>query len=92
MPYTTYGSVEVMIFGEDEILASFKSHPPDFLMLVHQDGSEFGPRFFGTDYARKIGAWITADYHSLEPLLGAPPLQDNRFGILLLERNDRDRS
>lgn len=92
VPYTTYGSVEVMIFGEDKILASFESDPPDFIFLVHQDGSEFGPRFFGRDYARKIGTWITADYHSLEPLIGAPPLQDNRFGILLLERNDRDRS
>ena len=90
VPYTTYGSVEVMIFGEDEILASFESGPPDFLLLVHQDGSEFGPRFFGRDYARKIGSWITAEYRSLK-LIGAPPLQDNNFGILLLERKDRGR-
>ena len=92
VPYTTYGSGEVMIFGEDNILASFESDPPDFLLIVHQDGSEFGRRFFGRDYARKIWTWITAEYHCLEPLIGAPPQQDNNFGILLLERNDHDRS
>ena len=74
VPYTTYGSGEVMIFGEDNILASFESNPPDFLLIVHQDGSEFGRRFFGRDYARKIWTWITAEYHCLEPLIGAPPL------------------
>jgi len=86
-PYSTYGPTEVSIYGEDIILASLESQPPDFILLVHKDTSEYGFRFFGTDYAAKIGKWIATHYKSVKPF-GAPPFQDQRFGMLLLAHTD----
>jgi hypothetical protein len=75
-----------MVFKEDPMLDAFEGHPPDYVALVSLDTSEFGPRFFGRDYGRKLGEWIRANYHTVS-LFGAVPLQDGRFGIALLQRN-----
>jgi hypothetical protein len=84
-PYNNFMPPTLLVFGEDNILQSFKDHPPDFVMLVHKNTTEFGFRFFGRDYGRRIAAWIGRNYERVE-LIGAPPLQDNRFGMLLMRR------
>ena len=84
-PHHAFMPPSLIAFGEEEILQTFKDDPPDFIMLVHKDTSEFGFRFFGRDYGLQIAAWISAGYEPLQ-LIGAPPLQDDRFGILLLRR------
>jgi hypothetical protein len=80
--------VELMLFGEAEMLESFRSHPPDLIALVHKDTSEIGFQFFGRDYGQQLMAWIQANYRPWSPscLIGAMPLQSEQFGILLLER------
>lgn len=72
-------------FGQDAIERSFAEHPPDFILLVHKDTSEFGFRFFGRDYAQDLFRWIQREY---EPVATwwAVPLQDDRFGVRLLRR------
>ena len=79
------------MFGEENRVASLQADPPDVVLLVHKDTSEYGFRFCGQDYGRKLGTWITAEYRGVQ-VIGAPPLQDNRFGIMLLERKDREGS
>ena len=81
--------VELMLFDEERIVESFQAHPPDLIALVHKDTLEMGFQFFGRDYGLKLGDWIAANYRPWSPscLIGAMPLQDDKFGILLLEKN-----
>jgi 4-amino-4-deoxy-L-arabinose transferase-like glycosyltransferase len=83
--YTSFMPTELSIFGEDRILASFEARPPDFVLLVHKDTSEFGYRFFGRDYGQVVGAWIHREYRGVT-LIGEEPLRDDRYGIALLRR------
>jgi hypothetical protein len=84
-PYINFMPPELLIFGEERILASFQKRPPDFVVLLHKDTSEYGYQFFGRDYGRRLYGWVERNYHSVS-LLGARPLRGKRFGILLLRR------
>ena len=84
-PYINFMPLELNVFGEQRMLAALQARPPDMIALVHKDTSEYGPRFFGRDYGQAIGAWVRAEYEPTT-LIGAAPLQDDRFGILLLRR------
>jgi len=83
--HTNFMPTEMVLFGEENILSDLKAHPPDWVALVHKDTSEFGYRFFGSDYGRLIGAWLERDYRMVHGI-GAMPLQSEEFGILLLRR------
>ncbi|UCC32626.1 MAG: glycosyltransferase family 39 protein [Phycisphaerales bacterium] len=82
-PYVNFMPPELTVFGEERMLAAFQASPPDYVVLVHKDTSEYGPRFFGRDYGRKLYDWIRQNYHPISRI-GAPPLQTDQFGILLL--------
>jgi hypothetical protein len=84
-PHTNFMPTEIVLFGEDSILALLQAHPPDWVALVHKDTSEFGFRFFGRDYAVRIGEWIEQNYRPVHGI-GSMPLQTDAFGILLLKR------
>ncbi len=85
IPYTFFIPFDVLLFGEERILASLRAAPPDYVALLHRDTSPYGFAIFGHDYAREIWAWVGANYE-VERLFGAPPFQSSRFGILLLRR------
>jgi hypothetical protein len=86
-PYIHLMPVEAMLFGEEPILAAFRAHPPDMIVLVNKDTTEFGFPFFGHDYAKPLGGWIATHYRQVL-LLGQPPFQSDQFGIALLENQD----
>ena len=89
-PYINLMPIEMLLFGEERVVESFQAHPPDLIALVHKDTSEFGYQFLGRDYGRQLGGWIRANYRPLpNGLIGSPPLRDDRFGIWLLENNNR---
>jgi len=87
-PYINFMPPELMVFGEERMLAAFQARPPDYVVLVHKDTSEYGPRFFGRDYGRTLYEWIRENYHPISRI-GAQPLQTDQFGILLLEASGR---
>ena len=72
-------------YGQDAIEQAFTAHPPDFILLVHKDTSEFGARFFGRDYAQDLFRWIEREYDAVATWYGVP-LQDDRFGVRLFRR------
>ncbi len=76
---------ELLMFGAGDVLAALRARPPDVVALVHRDDSEYGVRFFGQDYARRIGSWIRRAYRPVLRI-GARPFRGPRFGILLLRR------
>jgi hypothetical protein len=83
-PYINFMPPELLIFGEDPMLAAFSEHPPDFVALVHNRTDLYGFRYFGTDYAQRLFAWVTKNY-VLVKTIGKPPLQDGTvFGITIL--------
>lgn len=84
LPYLSLTPVLFQRVGEGRILASFRDHPPDYIVLAHKDTSEEGYQFFGRDYAQNLFAWINSHYQAIR-LFGAVPLQDGRFGLLLLQ-------
>jgi hypothetical protein len=49
------------------------------------DTAEYGPRFFGQDYAQTMGAWIDQNY-GLVRVLGLGSFRGAKFGMLLLHR------
>jgi hypothetical protein len=75
----------IVMYGEDRMLAAVKAHPPDFVMLTNVDTAEYGPRFFGEDYARTIGAWLKENY-TVARIIGGRPFRDEAFGIVLQKR------
>jgi hypothetical protein len=85
-PHALLMPVEVLLYGEDRILSDLQARPADYVLLVHKDTSEFGAAFFGRDYGRRITTWIAANYRPVVRI-GAPPLRDDRFGMLLLQRS-----
>lgn len=77
---------ELLIFGEERILAAFRRDPPDLVALSHKDTQEYGVGFFGQGYGELLYGWVEANYRPIA-LFGDPPLQPgSHFGIRLLER------
>lgn len=59
---------EVDMFGEDRILDGFQTHPPDWIVAVQTDVSEFGSSGFGVDYAKRVSQFIRKNYDALPPI------------------------
>jgi hypothetical protein len=74
---------ELELFGEDAIVRALEQSPPDVVLLVHKDTSDYGVRFFGHDYGRAMAAWIDARYEPVA-LFGSLPLTDSRFGVVAM--------
>jgi len=88
-PYVNFMPPEIVLFGERTILERLRARPPDWIVLVHKDTSEYGFPFFGRDYGREIALWIQESY-ALARDLGQPPLMPGTvFGIRLLRRKTR---
>src|SRR5262249_21027392 len=71
-PYLFFMPFDLAIFGEEHMLAAFRAHPPDYIVLANKDTSEYGVRFFGVDYGRKLRAWVDQNYGPVYHV-GAPP-------------------
>jgi hypothetical protein len=85
-PYVNFNPPDLLLFAEKNMLGALRRRPPDFILIVHKQTSEFGVNFFGRDYGRAIYQWIATHYRA-EPVpidLGALPLRDSRFGIRLM--------
>jgi len=67
---------EVEMFGEQRILGRFHRHPPDWIVFVQTDVSEFGYANFGVDYAQEIDRFIKDNYDPM-PLAPAGESQAN---------------
>lgn len=85
-PYTNLVPVQVGLFGEGNIVDAFEATPPDIIVLVHRETSEYGYPYFGRDYGRRLFDWV-ADHYVPTILFGEPPLvEGTSFGIQVLER------
>jgi hypothetical protein len=74
---------ELVMFGEDRIIADLDAHPPDAVLLVHKETLEYGDRFFGHGYGEALLRWVHARYHEHERF-GAVPLTSEDWGAQIL--------
>lgn len=77
------------MFGEEPMLDALKASPPDAVVLVHRETSEYGVPFFGRDYGSRLYAWVRERYRpvklwSLDPK-ERPFEPGTRLAIALLE-------
>jgi hypothetical protein len=87
-PYVNFMPPEMLFFGESTIVAAFRAHPPDLVMIAHKDTSEYGAPFFGADYARDLSTWLHQNY-DVARTFGGPPLKPGSvFGIAVLVRKN----
>jgi 4-amino-4-deoxy-L-arabinose transferase-like glycosyltransferase len=61
-PYVNFMPPELILFGEDSILAAFKQSLPDFLIIANKSVAEYGYKKFGHDYATDLSGWMRQNY------------------------------
>jgi hypothetical protein len=98
--YQNFLPSEMMIYGEQDMLDGLARSPPTFVAILHRVAKEYepGPQEggyalgdkgrFGTHYGVAIARWLQANYHPVL-LSGEMPFTSDKFGVLLLRRNDR---
>ena len=84
-PYINFMPPELIIFGEDRILNSLHKAPPDYVILVDKDTSEYGYRYFGKNYGIKLFSWIQENYRAVETI-GSEPFSGKGFGIVIAKK------
>ncbi|MGD0623928.1 MAG: hypothetical protein ABSB32_04315 [Thermodesulfobacteriota bacterium] len=84
-PYVNFMPPELIIFGEDRILASLDKTPPDYVVLVEKDTSEYGYRYFGKNYGIKLFSWIQEHYKEMHTI-GQQPFTGRGFGIVIAKK------
>ena len=89
-PYINFMPTELSTFGEASMLKTFQSHPPDFIILVEKDTSEYGVGPFGVDpgYGMLIVDWVGNHYETVWQVVGQP-LTEHHFGISILKPRTR---
>jgi len=83
--YTFFMPSDVLMFGEGNIVAALDASPPDYVVLMHKDTSDYGHRFFGQDYGLALMGWVSRHYRPVGRI-GSEPFRNQRFGVVVLKR------
>ena len=86
-PYVVF-AFEVLAFGEQNMLAAYEKNPPDYIILIQRDSSEYGVPYFGVKkgYGFDVMQWVRRNYEPVY-LIGSEPLQSGAFGIKILKHH-----
>jgi len=83
-PCVNFMPPEVLLFGEQALVDGLRRRPPEQVLLVHKDTSEYGLPRFGTDYGALLMGAVTERFHEVLAA-GDPPFEPgSRFGARLL--------
>ncbi|GMV43865.1 MAG: hypothetical protein AMXMBFR64_55810 [Myxococcales bacterium] len=85
-PYVIFMPLELVLFGEEAMVARFDASPPDWIVLVHKDTSEYGYPLFGVDYAVQLRAWVRDHYEPVRRFGQEPLVPGTVFGVQVLRR------
>lgn len=88
-PYSNFMPPLIKVWGEDNIVDSFRRNPPDYIALFHKSAREIGYPFLGQDYGIKIMSWINQNYISLKVFGDKPLVPESYFGIEILKKVSR---
>jgi hypothetical protein len=78
---------EIIAFGEPAIVAGFRAHPPDFILVIERSTAEYGYASFGAapDYGQTTMQWIWSRYEQVD-VIGGNASGESRPSILVLKR------
>ncbi|HJO26463.1 MAG TPA: hypothetical protein QF730_04365 [Planctomycetota bacterium] len=90
-PFINFMPPEFAFFGGQTMLAALRASPPDLVVLVHKDTSEYGLPLFGRDFGVELMDWVRSNYVE-SWRVGAKPLEraHSRFGLAILEPRPAD--
>jgi hypothetical protein len=89
--YVEFLPFEFTTFGGQAILSEFQAHPPDYIVLVDRDVTEYGAVHFGVEgYGAEILHWIRQEY-ALVVRMGPAPFSSPNFGMEILKRRESER-
>jgi hypothetical protein len=85
--FVNYMPPEMTAFGEPEMLRAFAEHPPDYVLFVDRDTSEYGFAAFGSDprYGAALLSWIRTRYEAVTRI-GPGPSEKSKGSIEILKR------
>jgi hypothetical protein len=89
--YSYFSPWQEALYGESEILQSYKENSAPYVVLVDREFLGVGTSYFGKDYGRKIFAWIAENYVVIRTI-GEEPFKGKGFGIWILKRKDYNKS
>lgn len=84
-PHIVLMPPEVLMYSEGLVLSAYRHRPPDFILLIDRDISEYGVGQFGHGYARDLWAWLWQEYEPVTSPSGEPA-EAEEFGMTLLGR------
>lgn len=61
-PYVNFMPPEVLMFTEQRMVSAFAARPPALVVLINRGATEYGFRFLGDDYGRRLVAWVESNY------------------------------
>jgi hypothetical protein len=61
-PYVNFMPPEELLFGDAAWTDAFRSSPPEMIVIVPKDTSEYGRGPFGVGYGRSLAAWVASEY------------------------------
>jgi hypothetical protein len=78
---------EAVAFGEHDMARSLAERPPDLLLLVHKNTTEYGYAAFGStpEYGGEILPWVRRNYRTAR-VIGRDPANADGYGIEILTR------
>ncbi len=79
LPYIIFQSAELIRFGEQAMLRSFKEHKPDYVILSNEGIFPYYNPELKVESARAVKAWILANYRPIWP---AHPEMGNMITVL----------
>ena len=86
-PYINFMPIELVLFGEQTIIASLERNPPDYILFVDKKTDNYGVDYFGTDYGVELAGWLKRNYRVIWAI-GGEPLTGQPFGIQICRRID----
>ncbi len=86
-PYVVF-AFEVWAFGEQTMLDAYEKNPPDYIVLVQRDSSEYGVKYFGQQrgYGFDMMQWVRRNYQPVE-LISEIGNTNGAFGIRILKHD-----
>ena len=67
IPYIVQMPPEMIIYSQDRVLESFRKSPPDYVVYLEGDVSEYGVGGYSADFGANIFSWVVDSY---DPIAG----------------------
>ena len=64
-PYVSFMPVEVMRYGEGNMLEALKRHPPNYIVIIYSSMITYGNIVLGYNYLYNINNWTQKNYQEV---------------------------